>query len=185
VLHLLIVPVITFLTCNSFVLFLTDAIMLNFQPYNVTFVSSLPYYLCLPALLLTCFYGLYLHFFRHQQKKNYFYIAGAGILSLFWCFMAPTTLIWVTGCLILFSFMRSLILKKGYVGFGKDFMWTVLAGFLAAFMFPMSYTLSIALFLTMQILFEMNGNEPKMTCPKDAFRDSYRMADSVLKGLGS
>ncbi|MBU0504874.1 MAG: hypothetical protein ABII18_02615 [bacterium] len=171
VLHLFVVPLITFLACNSFMSFLN-------------YVGDMPYFLCLPVLSVTILYGLYLQFFIHKKKRNYIIMGVVAALSLGWCFVAPTKVVWLFGCAGLFTGMRAFMLSKGLLNTFKDYVWTLLATFLAGFMFPMSYVLSIAVFLTMQVLFEMNGSETKVPVRNDSFKDSYRMADSVLRGVG-
>lgn len=172
ILHLLAVPVIAIIMCNGFTISLINLLSGSWH------FNQLP--LRHFIVLLTGLYGLYLHFFRKRENRNYPIIIGSIIIGILWAYFRISFPIWIFGALLNFTIMRSLMLSKSWRVSITDFMYVLVGTGLALFIYPISLFLAVALFITIQIICEMRHVPLKLKIKRDRFYESLQQAERVL-----
>lgn len=172
VLHLFVVPVITFLVCNSLsqtlIHMMTDRLS---DPHGSSQVSM---------ILLMTLYGLYIHFFMKKDKRDIIIIGLILMSGFVWLWFSFSWIVWLGGFVFLFSLMRTMMLNKNLLQFFEDIITVVLGVLIAIFLYPISFSMAVASFLVVQIIFEFRQPSIKFENPRDKFRDNLRLAREIL-----
>ncbi len=169
-LHLMMVPVLTFLVCNP----LANGVLEMAATSSGSYLKN-------AAVLLTLFYGTYLQFFRNYQGRNWPILGGAAAVGIVLPHLPLPWPLWVFALSLFFSTIRILILEKSARAFPRDLAAFWVGFLVAGLLAPLGMMISVAGFLLIQIIAEFKDQDESPAFHPDRFQESYKTADRILK----